>query len=71
MDTTGLLLADYLGAASSRRQNDINLWVVGAPTGNRFIDFLAVFLESEPDIAGETGNNHRCEGQLRTDPLPL
>jgi hypothetical protein len=40
------------------------------------IDFLAGFLESERDIAerdiaGETENNHPCEGQLRTDPLPL
>ena len=71
MDTTALLLAVCLGASSSRWQNDINLWVVGAPTGNRFIDFLAGFLESERDTAGETENNHPCEGQLRTDPLPL
>src|SRR5215216_232907 len=54
MDTTALLLAVCLGASSSRWQNDTNLWVVGAPTGNRFIDFLGVFLESERDIAGET-----------------
>ena len=71
MDTTAVLLAVCLGASSSRWQDDINLLVVGAPTGNRFIDFLAVFLESERDIAGETENYHPCEGQLRTDPLPL
>src|SRR5215212_2961149 len=54
MDTTALLLAVCLGASSSRWQNDINLWIVAAPTANRFIDFLAVFFKkSEPDIAGE------------------
>jgi hypothetical protein len=52
-----VLLAVCLGASSSRWINDINLWVVGAPTGNRFIDFLAVFFKkSEPDIAGEREN---------------
>src|SRR5215218_6423255 len=56
MDTTALLLAVCLGASSSRWQNDIKLWVVGAPTGNRFIDFLAVFFKSERDIAGEREN---------------
>ena len=56
MDTTAVLLAGCLGASSSRWQNDINLWVVAAPTGNRFIDFLAVFLKSERDIAGESEN---------------
>src|SRR5215217_1212860 len=53
MDTSAVLLAVCLGASSSRWQDDINLLVVGAPTGNRFIDFLAVFLKSERDIAGE------------------
>ena len=71
-----MLLAICLGASSSRWQNDINIWVVAAPTGNRLIDFLAGFLESERDIAerdiaGETENNHPCEGHLRADPLPL
>src|SRR5215203_704063 len=32
MDTTWVLLAVCLGASSSRWINDINLWVVGAPT---------------------------------------
>jgi hypothetical protein len=54
---SAVLLAVCLGASSSRWINDINLWVVGAPTGNRFIDFLAVFFKkSEPDIAGEREN---------------
>jgi hypothetical protein len=56
MDTTALLLAVCLGASSSRWINDFNLWVVAAPTGNRFIDFLAVFFKSELDIAGEREN---------------
>src|SRR5215208_2471371 len=54
MDTTAVLLAVCLGASSSRGQNDINLWVVAARAGNRFIDSLAGFLESERDIASET-----------------
>src|SRR5918999_133104 len=62
MDTTWVLLAVCLGASSSRWQNDINIWVVGAPTGNRFIDFLAVFLKSEPDIAGERENGGALQG---------
>ena len=51
-----MLLAFCLGASSSRWINDINLWVVAAPTGNCFIDFLAGFLKSEPDIAREREN---------------
>jgi len=65
MDTTLVLLAVCLGASSSRWINDINLWVVGAPTGNRFIDFLAVFFKSEPDIAGERENGGAAVQRLR------
>src|SRR5919107_3436639 len=62
MDTTWVLLAFCLGASSSRWINDINLWVVAAPTGNRFIDFLAGFLKSEPDIARERENGGALHG---------
>ena len=65
MDTTAVLLAVCLGASSSRWQDDINLLVVGAPTGNRFIDFLAVFLKSERDIAGERENGGAAVQRLR------
>ena len=64
MDTIASLLAVCLGTSSSRWINDINLWVVAAPTGSRFIGFLAVFFKkSEPDIAGERENGGAAAGQ--------
>ena len=56
MDTTWVLLAVCLGASSSRWINDINLWVVAAPT-ERWGRGTAA-----RDSGKRVGNNKRMRG---------